>query len=272
MKLFQQILLEVYDFLKKNGFTENRWFQKLFWLSYFIYKKYFEDPFYGLTRRNPELFQGGHILDIGANIGYTSTLFSKIVSPGFKVYAFEPEHKNFVTLNQIIDAWNAKSKIIPIRAAVAERDGKIELWYNEKHHGDHRIVTQTYSQSGIDLINVSVVEMQRIDSFVKSESIESSIKFIKIDVQGYELPVCLGMEQTLVANPDAIVALEYAPLGMSELGFNPQDVLELFQGKNYFIYILLGGGNLQPARGELIEKLVKQRGYIDLICSRKELL
>ncbi len=188
------------------------------------------------------------------------------------MYAFEPEKTNFLQLNQIIDAWGARNKIIPICAAVGATDGIVELWYNDRHHGDHRIVTQKYSQSGIDLMKVSAVGMRCIDSFVKSEKIESQIKFIKIDVQGYELPVCLGMEQTLAANPEAIVALEYAPSGIAELGFESNRVLELFQKKNYFIYILGRRGNLQPAQDEVIEKMVNSRGYIDLICSKKELL
>ena len=272
MQLFQKLLLGIYSFFQKSGLTENRWFQKVFLFSYFLYKKYIEDPFAGLIKKKPELFKGGHILDLGANIGYTSTLFSKVVTPGFKVYAFEPEKTNFVLLNQIIDAWNVRSKIIPVCAAIGASDGTIDLWYNKSHHGDHRIVTQQYRQAGIDLMKVSAVEMRCIDSFVKSETIELAIKFIKIDVQGYELPVCLGMEQTLVANPNAVVALEYAPRGISELGFEPKKVLEFFQDKNYFIYILDRGGHLKIAQDGLIEELVEKRGYTDLICSRKPLL
>jgi FkbM family methyltransferase len=272
MKLIQEFLLKIYSLCKTIGLTENSLFQKIFLISYFFYKKYIEDPFFGLIKTKPELFKGGHILDIGANIGYTSTLFSKVVTPGFKVYAFEPEKTNFERLNQIIDAWNAKSKIIPVCAAVGASDATAELWYNESHHGDHRIVTQKYSQSGINLMEVSAVEMRCIDSFVKSEILNSAVKFIKIDVQGYELPVCLGMEQTLTANPDAIVALEYDPRTMSELGFVPEKILKRFQEQGYFIYILHRRGALEPARNEVMEQIIKKRGYLDLIFSKKELL
>jgi len=272
VKSFQKILLRVYSFFKKIGLTENILFKKLFLWSYFIYKKYLEDPFSGLVKKSPELFKGGYILDIGANIGYTSTLFSTIVTPGFTVYAFEPEKDNFLQLNQIINAWKVRNKIIPVCAAVGATDGTIELWYNEKHHGDHRIVTQEYSKSGVDISKVSVVEVRCIDSFVKSEKLDSAIKFIKIDVQGYELPVCLGMAQTLADNPDAIVALEYAPNSMSELGFAPEKVLNLFQEMGYFMYLLSRCGELECAGSKVMNQLIKKRGYIDLVFSKKELL
>lgn len=272
MKLFQEILLGIYSSFKKIGLTENRWFQKVFLLLYFIYKKYIEDPFAGLIKKKPELFKGGHILDIGANIGYTSTLFSKVVTPGFKVYAFEPEKANFFLLNKIIDAWRVRSEIIPVCAAIGAIDGTVKLWYNDRHHGDHRIFTEEYKQSGIDSRKVSVVEMRSIDSWVKAEKIESKIKFIKIDVQGYELPVCKGMEQTLLSNPDVVIALEYAPSIISELGFEPKKVLEIFQEKNYYIYILNQKGNLEVAKNESFDKIIEKRGYIDLVCSKRQLL
>jgi hypothetical protein len=49
----------------------------------------------------------------------------------------------------------------------------------------------------------------------------SPVRFIKIDVQGYEPAVCQGMEGTLTANPDCVVSLEYMPeaLARGEAGF-----------------------------------------------------
>ena len=272
MQFIKKKVLIIYRLFKKTGLLEKSWVKKLFLFSYFLYKKYFEDPFFGLIKKSPEIFKGGNILDIGANIGYTSILFSKAVTPGFNVYAFEPDRANFITLKEIIKTRKARGIIIPIHAALGAKNGTVELWHNENHHGDHRILTQKYKKSGVDLSKVYVVPMCCIDSFVESETANSAVKFIKIDVQGYELPVCLGMQQTLAANPDAVVALEYAPSSMSELGFAPEEVLKLFQDKGYFMYILHKRGKLEPAQNKVIDKLVKKRGYIDLVFSRKELI
>jgi hypothetical protein len=80
------------------------------------------------------------------------------------------------------------------------------------------------------------------------------------------------MEQTLAANSNAVVAIEYAPDSISELGFEPKKLLNFFQDKNYFMYLLGRRGNLKPMQDEAIEKMVNQRGYIDLICSKKKLV
>src|SRR5690606_25999933 len=68
---------------------DNPWFRS----AYFAYKYWYEDPYAGLLRRvrpGP-----GHFLDVGANIGYSSWLFSRTIDPRFRIYAFEPERANF---------------------------------------------------------------------------------------------------------------------------------------------------------------------------------
>ena len=136
MKILQKILLKVYSLVNKTGLLETYYFKKTFWFAYFLYKQYVEDPFWGFTRKYPHLFQGGNILDIGANIGYTSTIFSNVISTGFKVYAFEPDETNFKSLKEIVKLRKKIGKIIPIQAAVGETKGTIKIWHNENHHAD----------------------------------------------------------------------------------------------------------------------------------------
>lgn len=79
-------------------------------------------------------------MDIGANIEYTSTVFSGAISSGFKVYAFEPDDRNFKSLKEIVKLRKKIGKIIPIKSAAGETKGTIKFGHNENHHGDHRIV------------------------------------------------------------------------------------------------------------------------------------
>ncbi|ACB49873.1 hypothetical protein cce_0522 [Crocosphaera subtropica ATCC 51142] len=265
MSIIQQVLLWIYALFKKTGLLETAWFKKIFYWAYFFYKKHIEDPFFGLTQQYPELFIGGHILDVGANIGYTATLFSQVITPGFQVYAFEPEIKNIDSLREILNIYHLIGKVIPIQAAVGAKKGTIELWHNESHHADHRILTDTYKASGVAVQEVSQVALLSIDEFVRDELNNAAIKFIKIDVQGYEFPVCLGMEKTLQANPDAVVVLEYMPSAITELGFMPQEILVFFQERDYFMYVLTQRGKLLKADLAIIEQEIKKKTYIDLV-------
>ncbi|MDJ0579623.1 FkbM family methyltransferase [Crocosphaera sp.] len=269
MSIIQQVLLWIYALFKKIGLLETAWFKKIFYWAYFFYKKHIEDPFFGLTQQYPELFKGGHILDVGANIGYTATLFSQVITSGFQVYAFEPETKNIDSLREILNIYHLIGQVIPIQAAVGAEKGTIELWHNETHHADHRILTNTYKSSGVALQEVSQVTLLSIDDFVQNELNNGAIKFIKIDVQGYELPVCLGMEKTLQNNPDAAIVLEYMPSMITELGFIPQEILDFFQKRGYFMYVLDQGGKLLKADLAIIKQEIKKRTYIDLVFTHK---
>ena len=132
------------DWQENHNLLNTVWGQHAFATSYFLYTRYIEDPIHDLVQRHAELFRGGNILDIGANIGYTAMVFSRAIDPEYKVYAFEPEQFNYTLLQRSARARRARDRIVPILSAVGDRDGAIELWENEHHHGGHRILTEQF--------------------------------------------------------------------------------------------------------------------------------
>jgi FkbM family methyltransferase len=259
-------LTNVYWLARKSRLLDTVWGQRVFAASYFLYKRYIEDPYHELVERHAELFRGGNILDVGANIGYTALVFSRAVDPEYKVYAFEPERFNYALLEQSARARRACERIVPILSAVGDRDGAIELWENEHHHGDHRILTEQFRETAAPSGSVAT-PLLKIDTFVEKQRGEFPIRFIKVDVQGYELPVCKGMERTLTGNPRAILALEYMPDAMRELGFNPEDLLTWLRQRDYLAYTVEKRGRIRPG----IADLSGGQGYIDLLFSRERL-
>jgi len=262
----ESALTGIYSLVRRSGFLSTSPGQWLFTRAYFLYKRYMEDPFHGLIAQRPQLFQGGHILDIGANIGYTSLLFSRAAGDDFRVYSFEPEPFNFRLLGQIAAGRRARGRITAFQSAVGDRDGTIELWLNENHHADHRVMTGPLLESKIGSASVQV-PILKIDTFVEKQERPFPVRFIKIDVQGFETAVCQGMEQTLSNNPDAVVALEYSPDSMRDLGFQPEDLLDWFGAKGYISYSLHKNGALSRGASAAPQK----GGYGDLVFSRTEL-
>src|ERR1700750_2414824 len=76
----------LYTLARKSDLLDTRVGRKLFTASYFLYKRYLEDPFATLIKKNPGLFRNGDILDIGANIGYTAALFAEAADQDARVY------------------------------------------------------------------------------------------------------------------------------------------------------------------------------------------
>lgn len=227
----------------------------MFIASYFAYKKHLEDPFDKLSRYRPDLFRGGHLIDAGANIGYCSALFSRLIDPEFKVFAFEPEAENFALLQRVIRE-QTRSTVHATQAALGAFDGQIGLRLNPKHHGDHRV-----SESGTA---DQMVPLLSLDAFLEERGAMTPVRLIKIDVQGYELAVCEGAARTLERNPDCVVVLEYMPEALKSLGVNPPDVLTWFGQRGYQVDTLGADGRIRSGfSGEL-----PRRGYVDLVFSR----
>ena len=258
----------LYSFARKSGILGTRFGRKLFTASYFGYKRYLEDPIAALANRHPELFRGGDILDIGANIGYTASLFARAANTDAHVYAFEPEPFNFHLLETCIRDRRLETKVVPVHSAVGERSGEIELWINDHHHADHRIATGTLRASQAQAKDGYVtVPITTVDEFVDQLGLKRPICLIKIDVQGYELAVCRGMAATLEQQAKIAVAVEYMPEALEELGYDAPALLEWFRERGFGMYSL--GKNGELTRG-LSEELA-EKGYIDLIFSRSEL-
>ena len=246
-------LHSAYGLANRLGVLDNPVVGDLFARTYFAYKR-LGDPFASLTRRQPDLLRGGHVLDVGANIGYTASVFARGLAPGFKVFAFEPERQNFERLVRTMRRLGLADRVEAVHAAVGAAEGTIGLWRD----------------IGRFSINESIM-MQSLDGFTRQRGITGAVRFIKIDVEGYEPPVCEGMVATVAANPRLVVAVEYSPWAMNQMGFRPESVLEFFLSRGFVIQVLHQGGGLEPFDARRPERHLDGRLYVDLLCGRERL-
>jgi FkbM family methyltransferase len=264
------VFLRAYNMGRRASVLDWPWFQHIFFFAYFLYKRWHEDPFCVLAKSRPELFVGGDVLDIGANIGYTACVFAAATKSPAKVYAFEPDQVTFTRLAEVARRKHLGERIELFNMAVGSGHGTLEFWHNDEHSADHRVVTAAFKSAPLDSSKISSVRVTSVDDFVAAHRLQS-ICFIKIDVQGYELAVCEGMKQTLEKFPGLCVALEYAPESMRELGFDPAALLLFFRAAGYRLYILsrqaihAAGDDLQ------ITQASEHSGYVNLLCSKNPL-
>jgi len=267
-KIPTKFLTSLYSFANRSGLLRIPILRRGYNFTYFLYKKFLEDPYANLAKIHPEFFQNGHIIDVGANIGYTAHVFSRLLTAGFKVFAFEPDLENFNSLNMNIHFLKALEKITAIRSAVGDYEGQISLWINRDHSADHRVVskrnTVNYGSKG-ETVEVPLVSLDHFSKSLKG----SKIAFIKIDVQGSELSVSQGMRKTLEENPQAVIGIEYAPSELLEFGTEPIELLNFFTNRNYSIYVLERDGSLLELTHELLARKLNTRPYLDVVCKKE---
>ena len=259
-----------YSLARRAKLLQIPWFRNIFVASYFLYKRWHEDPFWMLVQRKPELFENGDVLDVGANIGYTACLFARALKPASKVYAFEPDQSSYALLGEVLRRKNLAGTIEALNMAVGSSEGYLEFWHNEEHSADHRVVTDQFRSVRPDAKKFSKVPVTSVDAFVKTRNLQK-ISFIKIDVQGYELAVCEGMKHTLERFPELCVCFEYMPEALVELGFDPVKLLEFFRAKGYQLHVLTRAEMRLASDDAAIQTLLDRAGYVDLLCSRRVL-
>jgi FkbM family methyltransferase len=265
------LLIKVYACARRARLFQSKSFSSFFISCYFLYKRLYEDPLQNLLDKRPAIVGNKDVLDVGANVGYTSFLLARVVKSTAKIYAFEPDQLNFTLLQQTIRRKALGNKIAPFNMVVGNFEGSVEFWHNDSHLGDHRVVTENLarSRSDMNMKRTRSVPITSIDAFVKSRNVHFS--FVKIDVQGYELSVAEGMTESLVAFPDANICFEYAPQILVEMGCEPVKLLEFFRTRGYLLYIITRSAMELVEEYGAIHRYTDANGYVDLLCSRKSL-
>lgn len=137
-----------------------------------------------------DLHPGDSAFDIGANVGVHSVFLAKKVGPNGRVIAIEPESMNFSRLKKNIDL-NKLGNIIPIRAALGDRKD-IGGLYIKKRIG--RGAISLIRDEGSEYCQE--VPILTGDDLVTNHGLPIP-SALKIDVEGYEYLVLLGIKRIL---------------------------------------------------------------------------
>jgi len=132
------------------------------------------------------------IVDIGANIGWHTVWLSKKVGPLGKVIAVEPEGTNFALLN-LNKCVNNLTNIIPINLALGSTQGRGKLVVPRP-----TLMGQVSTMGSNQYPNSSMmsVNLDTLDNVISALGI-SQVSAIKVDVEGAELLVIRGAEETI---------------------------------------------------------------------------
>ena len=236
-------LLNAYAIAHRTGVLNTSVGDALFSRAYFAYKR-FEDPHAALIRAHPEIFRGGNVIDVGANIGYTTVLFARAIDVGFKVFALEPEEENFARLERNLRRHRVAERVVATRAAAGAASGSVGLRVNPMHHGDHQV-----DPAG------SSVPLVALDEF------PLPIRFVKIDVQGYEPAVLAGMPKLL--QTDITVSTEVDVPSLRSFGYTIADVEASM--RDFSPHRICKHGLEKIAS---IKDAIDRRGYADVIWRR----
>jgi FkbM family methyltransferase len=181
---------------------------------------------------NRYLKPGDYVLDVGANIGLFTLIACEKVSSSGKVFSFEPSPQTYNWLNENISA-NSLQNVKAIKSALSDRDGVIDFFISSKGFDAFNSIIKP--SKGNDYIKESVPTLT-LDSFVRLENLENKIAFIKIDVEGFEIPLLTGGQGILSSAfaPDLII--EFTESNTKNAGFTCADLYDKIASLGYKLY------------------------------------
>lgn len=159
---------------------------------------------------------GSTVVDIGANIGYHTVQFARAAGPQGRVYAFEPDPDNLRMLRHNVRT-NQLTNVVIVPKAASDVTGSLTLYRSSENRGDHRVYD---SGDGRAALTIDAVAPDDVLS-----TVSGLVSVVKLDIQGAESRAVAGMQRFLHGHPQAWIATELWPVGLSRSGSSAEAYL-----------------------------------------------
>jgi FkbM family methyltransferase len=188
---------------------------------------------------------GDICFDLGANLGWYTTLLARLVGKTGAVHAFEPVPPIFATLRENVELSQVWRNTFLNNMAVGDRSGIVSMHVFAGLPVGHSSVS---SQGRTDY-ELHTTQLTTLDAYVEDHTI-GRVNFIKCDVEGSELMVLRGARRILRQPVPPIWIMEMAKEIAATFGYSPNELLELMreQGDYDFFAIDEVGARLVPIR------------------------
>ncbi len=159
-------------------------------------------------------------LDVGANIGWYSVLLDRLSVPGARIFAFEPDPESFRLLRSNLEV-NGTTRVTALNVALGDTPGRAVLHrYRGTNNGRHTLLEGNTSGGTVE------VGVDTLKGFWDSKQLGASpLRFLKIDVEGFECLVLRGAGDLL--GRCQCMLLEYSPEGLKLAGLKPEALIDL---------------------------------------------
>jgi FkbM family methyltransferase len=194
------------------------------------------------------------VIDIGAHIGYYTRLLSELVGRSGRVFAFEAHPDNYAVLKQNLRA-RKYSNVEMYNCAVSDQKGKMQLYVSPGSSNHSLLAGYTNASRIIDVKSIN------IDSFLSEKGIKS-LDFMKMDVEGAEPLVFVGMRHTIVSSQKISLLVEYNPQALRSGNIIPEQFLRDLREMDFEIQIIPNDATmiqtLDGAENEVINILCRK--------------
>lgn len=174
-----------------RGFNKKLYYEKAQHLN-FIFQSQVNYEGHLLKTIQKYIKSGDVIFDIGANIGQYAIPFSELVGPKGKVYAFEPDYKNYSYLQFNVNI-NRCINVICLNYGVGGKNTEQEFFRDTETGGRKGSFKKEYVEDSFKGLT-ETVQIKKMDTLIAKFGVPD---FVKIDIEGFEEEVILSLTHKL---------------------------------------------------------------------------
>jgi len=187
------------------------------------------------------LSPGDVAFDVGAQIGYLTLAMATAKRGSIEVHSFEPESHNIEKLRKNIGL-NSGVNVTVIEKAASNVNGMLRLYLSQ----DHNSGTHSTIQNGFNVSDEFVeIPSVTLDTYVEANGI-TSLRIIKIDVEGGELEVIKGATRVL-RDLHPVIVMELSDALQEAREFSTPEFKKLLGAEGYRSYTINDNGSLCPS-------------------------
>lgn len=207
---------------------------------------------------------GMKIADIGAHIGYFTLLAADAAGAHGRVYAFEPDPKNFDLLSRTVSV-NHFENVVLEHKAISDKNGSGTLFLDRFNLGNMSFAEHNIPRGASD--GSIKVATTTLDGYFFGLPLD----ILKVDVQGAEGRVFTCGMETL--NKVRFVLTEFWPFGLRNVGTDPRALLKMFMRAGFSFHLLNEGARTMKKKtaDELLllsSNRPEGKGWANILCKR----
>jgi FkbM family methyltransferase len=193
-----------------------------------------------------KVWQGGSIINVGANVGFWAVALPRLLDNVQRVVAIEPNPSAFSLLTRNIDLNGLKDIVQPVQVLISAESKDMEM----------EIIPGRSEYSSIgSIVHPSVAELPKekiivpslpLDEVVTINSGKSDFNLMIVDVEGAEYLVFLGSKK-FIMNNRPVVLFECSDAMLAAFGNSVAQIIEFWQEIKY---VVVNVGNMKKVKNE----------------------
>ena len=174
-----------------------------------------------ITEAIRKIVRSGDIcLDIGANVGWYTTLLQSLAGPGGEVHSFEPVPSTFETLGSNVAANPNAASVRLNNIALGDENREVVIHTFGNLSAGHASISDFGDTDSFEI----TVPMKKLDDYL-SENRVDEVKFAKIDIEGAELSMLKGASRLFEQVVPPVIVIEAALETTRPFGYLPNDLI-----------------------------------------------